>query len=297
MELKPFVDLSDKSPTSAIECPICMELFDTPLICSCGHTFCTKCFDLLNECPYDQTIINKEVKIKNFAIISLMDMPRAVIRERYKFSETRKNALQMYHQLVPCRHPEYKIWHKTNDKNAGNIWQGVVSYLILKVVNEDVDVFPMKISMPPELDHGWHSLLLIPQLAHHIHSVLGTIVHHRPIKASSEDSGYLARIEFGYEKYEEFFGCPCPYKNAKKKSEKFQIILKNGCGRSIAFNVNDMTTIWELKNEIELNEGIPIDQQRLIFRGKHLEKDNKTIKFYDIKKEDTLHLLLKLSGC
>jgi len=58
-----------------------------------------------------------------------------------------------------------------------------------------------------------------------------------------------------------------------------------------------MTTIWELKNEIELNEGIPIDQQRLIFRGKHLEKDNKTIKFYDIKKEDTLHLLLKLSGC
>lgn len=74
-----------------------------------------------------------------------------------------------------------------------------------------------------------------------------------------------------------------------------QVFVKTLTGKTISVDVEPDESVESLKAKIQEKEGVPIDQQRIIFDGKQLDS-LKSLSDYDIDDDSTLHLVLRLRG-
>jgi len=201
-------------------------------------------------------------------------------------------------------------------------------FLVIKVIAKDTQCSPSAL-----IDQVWHAHILHTAKYRDACSALGVFIDHDPAGALDKDDKRELRLMLTKTHYNLIFNEIAPKKlwelkfeqdpliihsssdddeikatgnlalianrergrKARRLQGSMQIVVKTMRG-SLNMNVNPRDSIESLKTQIKKKEGIPQDQQRLIFGASQLE-DGRILSDYNIQNESIIFLVLRLSGC
>lgn len=273
-------------------CEICFDVVTEVVIGECFHMVCSDCSKKLNACPWcrKQNIFDSQPKTP----ADLADIAVRLLK-----------VIQQNRSLSSSHIKEY------------------FRFLEMKIKLRDIDA--TKLSPSEQIDDVWHLHILdtknyqsdIRAIAIHFNVPDVVMLHHNPvIDPKSRQERRLKtfdtyKLMFGQEPstfcwkelHDEVNGQRDNVELAmmmrwrETDPTMSQIFVKTMMGTTLSFNVHiNRDTVELVKQMIEYKTKIPVDHQRLIFAGRLLA-DEKTLSFYNISKESTLHLVTSLRGC
>ncbi|XP_029916531.1 ubiquitin-like protein ISG15 [Myripristis murdjan] len=80
----------------------------------------------------------------------------------------------------------------------------------------------------------------------------------------------------------------------RTEASVFQVFLKNEKGQISTHNITAAETVDDFKKKVKAREGVPVDQQRLIYEGRQM--DNGKLTDYNVREGSTIYLTLRLRG-
>ncbi len=292
----------------SLTCPITHELFDDPVICSDGHTYSRIAIEewLKNHdtSPMTNLVLLSKTLTQNYIVQSLIEemFPKESKRKKWKRTIIVKKwfSIDRFEITLTSDTPTHKCLRKEISRHY--------NHEPIFLLNDDLlKCYDTELLDPSCL---FYYCFLLPQ----DEFVIVTSTNGRQIvkadftKQTGQDLLNYTKLVVPCDYFYEIkpIHMVKPLKDLIKNTEPLigmpfcqgeymQLFCVTLTGKTLTFDVGNEDSIEIFKLRIFAKEGIPMDQQRLVFAGKMLE-DGRTLKDYNIKEYDTITLTMRLTG-